>query len=258
MKINENVYNTWTDFINSDEYSDYFLEKDEIWINKFNKFKKYINDNKKRPSQYDKNKEIASLSGWYKAQVKNSKNRTQIMAKDIIYNIWNAFANDDEYIEYLLEKEDLWQKRLEQVCEYLDVHDEKPSVNDTDPTKKNLGIWLNNQSAYYKNRTNMLAHDTIYNKWTEFITSDKYKEFFDIESDDAKWKRKFEVMKQYLDDNHSRPNQRSPNEAIRTIAKWIDRQVANAKNRSKMLKNDEIYNIWIRFTTSEQYKVYFN
>ena len=38
---------------------------------------------------------------------------------------------------------------------------------------------------------------------------------------------------------------------------WLGTQKQNFKNKKKIMKNDEIYNIWEQFTTSDKYKQYF-
>jgi len=50
-------YNRWTEFL--EQYKDYFNDKnfDYIWHKKFNNLKKFIDDNKKRPSCKSKSQE---------------------------------------------------------------------------------------------------------------------------------------------------------------------------------------------------------
>ena len=55
---NEEIYKIWTEFINSDKYKEYFISNENSWKLKLNELKKYIDDNNKRPSTHDKNKQI--------------------------------------------------------------------------------------------------------------------------------------------------------------------------------------------------------
>ena len=96
----EEVYNQWTDFINDDKYKEYFLDNDIIWNNNLEKVKKYIDDNKKRPSESNKDKEIKTLGSWISTQQNNYKTKSQIMSSEEINNKWTDFINDDKYKEY--------------------------------------------------------------------------------------------------------------------------------------------------------------
>ena len=77
----------------------YFSSNEESWYNNLNKVKEYIDKNKKRPSKYDKDKEIKRLGCWIGNQQNNYKKREHNMKDNKIYNEWNNFTN--EYKEYL-------------------------------------------------------------------------------------------------------------------------------------------------------------
>ena len=47
------------------KYKEYFLSNEEFWINTLETLKKYIDDNKKRPSESSKNKKIIAPSNWF-------------------------------------------------------------------------------------------------------------------------------------------------------------------------------------------------
>ncbi len=89
---NEVIYNEWTKFIL--EYKNYFLLNSEEWNNNLNKIKEYININKKKPSQYDKNKNIQKIGRWFFIQQRNYNKKDQIMKNDIIYNEWTKFKTE--------------------------------------------------------------------------------------------------------------------------------------------------------------------
>jgi hypothetical protein len=88
---NKNIYNKWTEFINDEKYKIYFLDNETEWINKLELVKKYIDENNKKPSKNDENKE---LSYWISHQVANYKKKTQIMSNEKIYNKWKEFINN--------------------------------------------------------------------------------------------------------------------------------------------------------------------
>jgi superfamily II DNA or RNA helicase len=93
---NEEIYNTWTEFIN--EYNKYLGNNETIWYYKLNNVKKYINANQKKPNREDINDEIKSLSNWIRTQQSNYKLKKNIMIINEIYNKWTDFIN--EYKEY--------------------------------------------------------------------------------------------------------------------------------------------------------------
>ena len=93
---NEEIYNQWTEFTN--EFNVYFKTNEEQWFESLEKVRKYIDENKKRPSNSDKNKNIKSLAQWIGDQQKNYKNRINIMKNEAIHDKWTEFIG--EYKEY--------------------------------------------------------------------------------------------------------------------------------------------------------------
>ena len=91
--VNELIYNKWTEFINDDNYKKYFLSNEDVWILNLVNVKKYIDENGKRPSDSDKNKDIKQLGQWISNQITNYKSRKHIMKNDLIYNKWLEFMN---------------------------------------------------------------------------------------------------------------------------------------------------------------------
>ena len=75
MKKYENIYKTWDEFINNQQYKKYFISNNEQWKQNLNKVKKYIGENNKKPSSLDKNKEIKKLSSWIYTQLQQYKKK---------------------------------------------------------------------------------------------------------------------------------------------------------------------------------------
>jgi hypothetical protein len=86
------------------EYQEYFISNEENWKNTLQQVKDYINNNKKRPSNKDKNKDIKTLGNWVCAQLTNYKNNKQIMKQQEIRVQWEQFQL--EYQEYFLFNEE--------------------------------------------------------------------------------------------------------------------------------------------------------
>jgi hypothetical protein len=93
MKIKE-IKIKWEEFI--EEYKKYLLSDEEIWYLKLEQVKNYINENKKIPSQTDKDKNIKILGVWYSQQKQNYKNNIKNMKIKEIKIKWEEFI--EEYL----------------------------------------------------------------------------------------------------------------------------------------------------------------
>jgi len=97
---NENIYLSWSEFINDDKYKKYSLTNEDIWHETFNQVKCYLDFNNKFPSRSDKDNKIKQLGAWISRQKINYKIKSQIMETKEIYDIWTNFINDSKYKKY--------------------------------------------------------------------------------------------------------------------------------------------------------------
>ena len=251
----EEIYNKYTDFINDNKYKEYFLDNDIIWYNTLEKLKEYIDDNKKRPSRSNKDKEIKSLNQWINTQNQNYKNKTKIMSSEKIYEQWNTFINDDKYKEYFLDNDIIWYNTLEKLKEYIDDNKKIPSCLNKNKEIKSLGSWTCHQQSNYKKKLFIMSSEEIYNKWTNFINDDKYKEYF--LDNNIIWYNNLEKLKEYIDDNKKIPSRSNKNKEIKSLGIWIATQNQNYKNKTKIMSSEYIYNKWTTFINDDKYKEYF-
>jgi len=107
---------------------------------KLKRVKEYIDTNKKRTKNRDKNKEIKTLSKWISHQIQNYKNKKFIMENEEIYNLWSEFINDEKYSLYFIPNEENWKITLQQLKEYIDTNKKRPSQHDKNNDIKTLGI----------------------------------------------------------------------------------------------------------------------
>ena len=237
---NDNIYNLWNEFINDDRYKKYF-DNDNIreWKITLEEVKKYMNDNNKRPSN--------KLGNWICAQIQNAKQRKQIMKNDDIYNLWVDFIEDNKYKKYFITNEEEWKLNLEQVKKYINDNNEKPIETNKNQYIRKMGRWINTQKQKYKLKKEIMKNDEIYNLWTDFINDDKYKKYFI--SNEEEWEINLEEVKKYMNDNNKRPSNK--------LGNWICAQIQNAKQRKQIMKNDDIYNLWVDFIEDNKYKKYF-
>ena len=244
---NENIYKVWIQFIA--DYEEYFLPNELIWRKNLEKVKNYISENKKRPSQRDKNKEIKKLGCWILTQQKNHKIKKDIMSNENIYKIWTQFM--ENYKEYVSSHKELWLSQIEKVKDYINLNNKKPSYNDKQKEIKKLGMWLSHQLYNYKHKEYIMKQDDIYNTWAKFI--EEYQSYF--LSNKELWFKYFEEVKKYIDLNKKRPSKCNKNKEIKQLGKWISTQQKNYKVKEQIMKQEDIYKIWTQFI--EEYQSYF-
>jgi superfamily II DNA or RNA helicase len=174
----ETIRKKWKDFIDNDEYKEYFSSNEDLWRDNLNQVKKYIDQYKKRPSQLDNDKDIKSLGWWLTDQFKNYKGNRDGMKDENIKQKWEEFINDKKYKEYFLSNEEIWKDNLEKAKEYIDKHKKRPHEKDKDQTIKSLGRWISCQTQNYKCNKKCMKEETIRKKWKDFIDDDKYKQYF--------------------------------------------------------------------------------
>ena len=149
-----------------------------------------------------------------------------------------------------------WYEKLESLKDFIDKNGKTPSSNSKDNDEKTLGNWINTQKGNFKNKTCIMkTNPEIYNSWEEFTTSDKYKKYF--LSNECEWKQTLESLKDFIDKNGKTPSSNSKDNDEKTLGNWINTQKGNFKNKTQIMKNEEIYNIWEQFTSSDKYKKYF-
>ena len=95
---NKYIYDKWIQFIENENYKKYFEDKTDIWINKLNLLKDYINKYKKLPKRNNFiNNQEENIANWLNMQKQYfKKNKLKIER----YNIWNACITDPKYSSY--------------------------------------------------------------------------------------------------------------------------------------------------------------
>ena len=157
--------------------------------------------------------------------------------------------------KYFLSNEDEWLNNIDNLKKYIDNNNKTPSQNDKIDEIKKLSNWMYCQITIYKNKKNIMKNSEIYNKWIEFITSEKYKKYF--LSNEDEWLNNLDNVKKYIDENDKRPSTNNKKIEIQILGKWIIRQNTIYKLKEQIMKNPEIYNKWTEIIISEKYKKYF-
>ena len=160
--------------VNKDESNDHYKNRNVIWITKLDLVKKYIDENKNRPSAKDKNKDIKTYGQWIGNQITHYQNKQKIMTDDTIRKLWEDFINDDKYKNYFLTNEEEWKLNLEWVKKYINENKKRPTRKNND--EKIYGTWITLQVKNYKNKQQIMTDDTIRYLWEDFIN--EYKIYF--------------------------------------------------------------------------------
>jgi superfamily II DNA/RNA helicase len=207
-----------------------------IWTRNLEEVKKYIDENNKRPSTIDNNKNIKYLGIWLAHQQKNYLKYQQIMSNENIRDIWTNFINNDKYKKYFLSNEQEWKNNLEEVKKYINVNNKRPSSEDKDKNIKYLGNWILHQQRSYLENQMIMSNNNIRDIWKNFINDEKYKQYF--LSNEHEWKNNLEEVKKYIDENNKRPSNGDENIIIKKMSKWICTQQCNyTKKTKKYVKN---------------------
>ena len=242
----------WEDFINDDKYKEYFLSNEELWKLNLEWVKKYIDENKKRPSEHDEK----TYGVWICTQQKNYKKKKYIMSDENIRKLWEDFINDDKYKKYFLSNEEDWKLKLEWVKKYIDENKKRPSSEDKNNENiKTHGIWICNQLKNYQKKEHIMTDKTIQKLWEDFINDDKYKEYFI--SNEEVWKLKLEWVKKYINENKKRPSAHSDKSDVKKHGYWICNQLTNYQKKDKSMSDDNIRKLWENFINDDKYKEYF-
>ena len=213
----------WEKFVN--EYKKYFKSNEEVWMEKLEQVKSYINLNGIKPSSSDKNTEVKLLGKWIGTQQQNYEKKKFIMSNENIRSQWEKFI--DEYKKYFKSNEEVWMDKLEQVKSYINLNDTKPSSSDKNTEVKLLGSWIGTQQKNYEKKEFIMSDENIRSQWKKFI--DEYKKYF--KSNEEVWIEKLEQVKSYINLNDIKPSSSDKNIEVKLLGKWIETQQHNYKKK---------------------------
>ena len=251
MKSQER-YDIWTQFLG--EYKEYLLSDEEKWNIDFQQSTNYIDENKKRPSCSSKVGDVKFLGNWLSQQNRNYKNKSKSMKIPERYAIWTRFL--EEYGDYFISDEEKWNIDFQQLKNYIDKNEKRPSSKSKDKNIYLLGRWLQHQNQNYKNKKNSMKTQERCDTWAQFL--EKYKKYFidNKEKWNIDFQQLFQQLKDYIDKNKKRPSQHSMDNNEKILGRWLSAQIQNHKNKNKSMKSQERCGTWVKFL--EEYKEYFN
>ena len=107
QKLSEQRIQRWKEFIEDDKYVKYFYTNEQLWYISFEKVKKFIFDNHKRPPRSGKidnivYNDIKILGSWLHSQLCSYKTQCRIVYdNEEIRKVWENHLDDDFYGKYL-------------------------------------------------------------------------------------------------------------------------------------------------------------
>jgi superfamily II DNA or RNA helicase/ubiquinone/menaquinone biosynthesis C-methylase UbiE len=221
----------------------------DMWPQRFEELKAFIDTNKRRPPQNTKNKEVILLSGWLANNLTKYKNKTGGMKDIEKYNLWTQFL--EKYKEYFITDDELWMQSLDKIKEFISENKKRPSIKSQNAEEVQCARWFSNQQQYYKNETTQIKNDTRYNLWVQFL--EEYKEYF--ATVEEIWYNQFEKLKTFIDINKKCPSNSAKKIEEKRIAQWLSDQKKYYKCVKRCYKNESIRITWSQFL--EEYKEYF-
>lgn len=223
------------------------LNGEEIWEHNLELVKKYLDEHCKRPSSIDKNINIRDLGVWVSYNLKCYKNRTSIMKIDSIYNKFHNIINNEKYKQYFLSNIEYWNKKFNELIKYLDTYNKIP-----DYKNKDLQTWTNIQLNNYKKKKQIMQNKEIYDKFSSLINSEKYKSYF--LSKYELWNINFMKVFDFINKYNRRP---SGNNDEKYLSKWLNHNMAYYRNKTMIMQDDKVYNIFSKFINDNKYKIHF-
>jgi superfamily II DNA or RNA helicase len=244
----------WEEFVTDEQYKLYFLTQKEVWNINLEQSKKYINENHKKPSIRDKDINIKKLCSWIDQQLVKYKNKTGLMDHDDIRLLWEEFINDEKYNQYVMSNEERFMINLDKCKKYIDIHKNKPRTDGGNEYETYLGRWLNGIIADYNKKRFIMKIDTLRVLWEEFISNERYKQFFLTNIDI--WILNLEECKKYINENSKKPSTVDKNNIVKKLGHWITSQPITYRKNLDIMKNITIRKLWEDFIKDDQYKHY--
>jgi superfamily II DNA or RNA helicase len=99
---NENIRKQWENFIQSEQYQEYFISNEELWYMNLEKVKNYIVKHKQKLTRkISDDKEKIQLALWINTQRNNYLKKAHTMSNVNIQKSWESFITDNKYKNYI-------------------------------------------------------------------------------------------------------------------------------------------------------------
>ena len=247
MKEDENIKNMWEQFVK--RHYKLFRTNEEKWLDYLKELEEYIKIHNQLPNHTNKDDNISLLAKWTTTQKRNYVDKNQIMNNDEIRKLWEEIVN--KYQEVFKTTEELWKDNLNNLKEYINIHNKLPASCSKDKNIKYLGLWVRNQEKNYDKMQYIMKNEINRMLWEEFMKDNI--ELF--RTNNEKWISNLELVKDYIVQNKKTPTQTDKDKCISSLGTWIQSQKQNYIKKSKIMIDENIRNIWGDFV--KQYEKYF-
>ena len=247
MKEDENIKNMWEQFVK--RHYKLFRTNEEKWLDYLKELEEYIKIHNQLPNHTNKDDNISLLAKWTTTQKRNYVDKNQIMNNDEIRKLWEEIVN--KYQEVFKTTEELWKDNLNNLKEYINIHNKLPTSCNQDETIKSLGLWTRNQAKNYDNKQYIMKNEVIQTLWEEFMKENK-KLFLNNEE---LWNYNKNKVEEYIQQYSKLPAQTDKKQDIAVLGNWIQSQKQNYIKKSKIMIDETIRTIWEDFV--KQYEKYF-
>ena len=162
--VNENICNTWDTFRHN--HIEHFISKEEIWYDKLEEVKSFIDIYRKRPCNTITNEEEKVLSRWISNQLTNRAKHQKSMMMEEIRKTWDKFHDDHD--KYFKSNEENWYNKLEQAKSFIEINKKKPYERSKDKNEKVLGAWIRTQLTNRRKCKDIMFTEKVRNSWDDF------------------------------------------------------------------------------------------
>jgi len=241
---NDEIRKLWEEIVN--KYQEVFKSNEDIWKDKLNKLKKYINIHNILPTSCNEDENIKQLGLWVRNQSKNYNKKQYIMKNYEIRTLWEEFTSMKDMKVLFLNNEELWNYNKTKVEEYIQEHNKLPHRTDNDKEISSLGTWIYAQKQNYKNKTKIMVNENVNENirklWEDFVK--QYEKYF--MSNEEIWMTRFDELNEYINIHNKLPPSRDKD--FDTLVQWTRHQKRNYDNRNQIMNNETIRKIWKEFT----------
>ena len=123
----------------------------------------------------------------------------------------------------IMNGEELWMKRLEEVKKYIDDNGKRPTECNKDKIIRSMGKWLTRCRNYYSKKIQNFKDEKIVKIWEQFINDEKYKEYIQLPSITELFIINLNNVKKYIDLHNKLPFQKDKIKNIAFLGQWITR-----------------------------------
>jgi superfamily II DNA or RNA helicase len=213
----------------------------DMWPQRFEELKAFIDENKKRPSDSSKISNEKQLGGWLCNQLTNYKNKQKSMKDEAKFNLWTQFLV--KYKDHFISNDKKWLQTLEELKDFICKYNKRPSAVAKICDEKKLGQWLTDQLKIYKNKQKSMKDEARYNLWVEFLKD--YEKIFII--NDEIWFQTLEELKSFISKYNKRPLAKAKTCDEKRLGGWLSHQLNNYKNNISPMTNTIVKNYWTEF-----------